>query len=121
MKKPQIDIVLSSERKQNPALIYLAGLSKEISRNNQRYDLDALARQLGGVDAFSFNWAALRYEDTIVIQTRLLQKYKPRTVARIMAAVKGTLKAARKLRLMSAEDYETAVDLPKIKRGKSIT
>lgn len=121
MKKSNVSIVLSSEGKQNPAIIYLAGLPKESSRIIQRYDLDALARKFGALDCFSFDWAALRFEQMTMIQTWLLEKYKPRTAARIMCAVKGTLKAARKMRLMDAESYETAIDLPTIKRGKSIT
>lgn len=121
MKKSNVSIVLSSEGKQSPAIIYLAGLPKESSRIIQRYDLDALARKFGALDCFSFDWAALRFEQMTMIQTWLLEKYKPRTAARIMCAVKGTLKAARKMRLMDAESYETAIDLPTIKRGKSIT
>lgn len=121
MKKSNVDIVLSSPSAQNPAIIYLAGLPKESSRIVQRYDLDALARKFGALDAFSFDWAALRFEQMTMIQTWLMEKYKPRTAARIMCAVKGALKAARKMRLMDAEAYETAIDLPTIKRGKSIT
>jgi len=121
MKKADVDIVLSSEGKQSPAMIYLAGLPKESSRKIQRYALDVLARKFGAMDCFSFDWAALRFEQMTMIQTWLLEKYKPRTAARIMCAVKGTLKAARKMRLMDAESYEMAIDLPTIKRGRSIT
>jgi len=121
MKKQDVDIVLSSPGMQNPAIIYLAGLPKESSRKIQRYDLDALARKFGAMDAFSFDWASLRYEHMATLQTWLLEKYKPRTAARIMCAVKGTLKAARKMRLMDAESYELAIDLPTIKRGRSVT
>jgi len=96
-------------------------LPKESSRKIQRYALDVLARKFGAMDCFSFDWAALRFEQMTMIQTWLLEKYKPRTAARIMCAVKGTLKAARKMRLMDAESYEMAIDLPTIKRGRSIT
>lgn len=121
MKKTNSSVVvLSSPGAQNPALIYLASLPKESSRLVQRYGLDTLARKLGAVDAFSFDWTALRFEDMTMIQTWLLENNKPRTAARVMSAVKGTLKAARKMRLMDAEAYETAIDIPTIKRGKSI-
>jgi len=120
VKKAPLEIITASAGPQNPAIIYLAGLPKESSRINQRYDMDALARRFGAPDAFSFDWSALRYEQMTALQTWLLENYKPRTAARIMCAVKGTLKAARKMRLMSAEDYETAIDLPTIKRGRSM-
>lgn len=127
MKKSNVDIILSSPAQQNPAMIYLAGLPKESSRIVQRYDLDTLARKFGALDCFSFDWAALRFEQMTMIQTWLLETYKPRTAARIMCAVKGCLKAAHKMRgsdgkrLMDEDSYEDAIDLPTIKKGKSIT
>jgi integrase len=132
------EIISPRIKPKTPAEVYINKLQKETSRKVQRYDLDTLARRLGAMDDFSFarpdpedrdtlmdadtfRWEALRYENTTLLQTLLLQFYKPRTAARIMCAVRGVLKSARRLHLMSAEDYEEAVDLDSIKLGKSVT
>jgi len=131
------DIVPPQIKPKTPAEVYINKLQKETSRKVQRYDLDTLARRLGTMDVFSFGrpdpedkdtlmdadtfrWEALRYEDTTLLQTLLLQMYKPRTAARIMCAVRGVLKSARRMHLMSAEDYEEAIDLASISLGESL-
>lgn len=122
MKKPANDaIVLSSPGEDSPAYIYLAGLPKESSRKVQAYDLNTVARKLRAADAFSLDWASLRNKDMTVLQTWLLSTYKPRTAARIMCAIKGTLKAAWRMDLISDHDYLRAIDIATINRGKSIT
>jgi site-specific recombinase XerD len=84
--------------------------------------LNAIASLLtnGNCDAYTLNWAILRYQHTSAIQAALLEKYAPATAKKMMCALKRVLREARKLGLMEAQDYTTAVDLPSIKDAKKL-
>jgi site-specific recombinase XerD len=71
-------------------------------------------------DAYTLNWAILRYQHTSAIQAAMLEKYSPATAKKMMCALKRVLREARKLRLMEASDYTAAVDLPSIKDAKKL-
>ena len=106
---------------QHPAAVYLSLLG-EGSRSTMRQSLNVIASMLtnGKCDHLTLNWAALRYEHTAAIQVALLDRYESTTGRKMMCALRRVLKEARKLRLISEEDYETAVDLPPIKISKSL-
>ena len=72
----------------------------------------------GSQDAFSFEWQQLRYQHTAAIRAALMEKYAPATANKMLAAMKRTLKEARRLELITADDYDRAVDLPAIKDQK---
>lgn len=97
----------------HPAAAYLAGLS-EGARRPQRQALNAIAHILtsGAVaDCLAFDWAAVRYSHTVAVRSKLAEAYKPATANRMLAALRGTLRAAWRLGLMSAEDYMRASDV----------
>jgi len=100
----------------NPAAVYLASLSKG-SRRTLLQALNTMAGILtGGVDdAESMNWSALRYQHTAALRARLLETYKPATINKFRAALRGVLKASWQLGLMTAEDYQRAADLKSVK------
>ena len=104
---------------QNPAAIYLASLTKG-SRRVQQSALNKLAGLFpGGFDAFSFPWQALRYPHCTAIRTRLAElDYAPQTANRYLSALKGVLREAWRLELMSDRDYHRAIDLKSIKGQK---
>jgi len=111
---------------QHPAAVYLQGLG-EGSRRTMRGALNTIAALLtnGECDANTLNWAALRYQHTAAIQAALLDRYSTATAQKMMAALRRVLEEARKLQLMDAESYATAVDLPSIKvyvnlRGRAL-
>jgi site-specific recombinase XerD len=107
---------LPHQADQNPAAVYLASL-KESSRRPQLAALNAMARIIIGgdqADASSIPWAALRYQHTAAIRAALLDGYKPATANRMLAALRGTLKQAWLLGLMSADEYQRAVQLSPI-------
>jgi integrase len=129
-----MEIVPSESGKQNPAAVYLRSLTSPASRRAQQVALNIIARKLlnledvvslkkdgtpakrrnkdvGGEDYLLFPWQTLRYEHTSAIQTWLLTEYKASTAKRMIAAVAGALKAAKRTGLMSADDYFNAVDL----------
>lgn len=100
---------------QHPAGVYLAGLG-EGSRRTMRQSLNTIAAMLtnGECDALTLDWARLRYQHTAAIRAALLRRYDPATAAKMMCALRRTLKEAWRLELMGAEDYYRAVDLPRI-------
>lgn len=105
----------------HPAAVYLHGLAPG-SRRTMRQALDEIAWLLtaGVCDADTLDWAALRYEQTSAVQSVLLDCHEATTVAKIIAALRRVLLEARKLKLINAEDYETAVSLPKIKTANRL-
>lgn len=105
----------------HPAAVYLRSLSVG-SRPTMEQSLNAIASLLtnSNCDAYTLNWAALKYQYTSAVQAALLEKYSPATAKKMMCALKRVLREARKLGLMEAQDYTTAVDLPSIKDSKKL-
>ncbi|CAG1004252.1 partial Tyrosine recombinase XerC, partial [Anaerolineae bacterium] len=102
---------------QNPAAVFIAGKASEHSRRTLRKALDSIAALVApGSDALSFYWAGLRYQHTAAIRAKLMEMdYKPSSVNVMLSALRGVLKEAWKLGLMSAEDYHRAVDIENVK------
>lgn len=109
----------SSPLFQNPAAVYLSQLAPG-SRRTMKQALNAIASLVTGgtQDALTFEWHQLRYQHTAAIRSALMEKYAPATANKMLAAMKRTLKEARRLQLMTAEDYDRAVDIPAIKDQK---
>ncbi|MGI8586071.1 MAG: tyrosine-type recombinase/integrase [Chloroflexia bacterium] len=105
---------------QNPAAVHLSHL-KPSGRRTMRQALNAVAGILtaGKADALSCPWAALRFQHTSALRATLADKHKPATANKMIAAVRGVLKMAWRLNLMTAEDYARACDLPVV-RGSSL-
>ena len=103
----------------HPAAVYLASLTKG-SRRTMGKALNVIARILtnGQCDALSLDWSKLRYQHTAAIRAVLMEQYAPATANRMLCALRRTLKEARRLRLISADDYDAAVDLKSV-RGDS--
>jgi len=97
----------------NPAAVYLAGLSAS-GRRTMRQALDAVAALLsnGQADALAFPWERLRYQHLVAIREYLAEQgYKPATVNKYLAALRGVLRAAWKMGRMSAEAYHRAASV----------
>jgi site-specific recombinase XerD len=120
---------------ERPALVYLARLS-DGSRRTMRGALDGIARLLsdGCCDAETLDWAALRYQHTAAVRSALQSTVSPRTgaplsvatVNKLLAALRGVLREAWRLGLLSAEDFHRAIDLPNVRgqalpRGRALT
>ncbi len=111
----------------HPAAVYLRSLSPG-SKPTMTTALNTIASLLtdGQCDIYTLDWAAIRYQHTAAVQASLLERYAPSTAAKIMCAFRRVLDEARKLGLMSASDYASAVELPSIKdtrklRGRALT
>lgn len=112
---------------QNPAAVYLAGLSQG-SRRTMRQALDTIAGLVssGQADATTLPWGNLRFQHTAAIRSKLAEDYAPATANKMLSAMRGALKAAWKLGQMSAEDYHRAREVEAVKgetlpAGRSIT
>lgn len=98
----------------NPAAVYLARLAPN-SRVVQRSALDTITRLLGGTDALGTPWQHLRYQHTALVRSQLAETYAPKTANRMLAALRGVLREAWRLGLLSVEDCERACDLKPIR------
>lgn len=110
-----------TRRDQDPVAVYLAGLNPN-SRRTMLAALDTIA-QLGLGDerakACDVPWPQLRFQHTQVVRSALAEKYAHTTANRMLSALRGVLKAAWKLGLMSAEDYQKAASVESI-RGETL-
>lgn len=126
---PEGQIGPSIERPDHdPVRVYLAGLAPA-SRRTMAQALDQIARiaSNGQVGAEELPWAALRYEHTRAIRAALRDLISPRTgrplgsatINKSLCALRGVLREAWRLSLMSAEDYHRATDLEPV-RGTTV-
>jgi integrase/recombinase XerD len=125
----QIIVTHAQTLDQNPAAAYLASLKPNGARA-QRQALNEIARMLGARElrkdtghrvkenwtCLNLDWAALRFQHTAAIRTKLeIKGLAPATVKRWLCALRKTLKAAWRLGLMSHEDYAWAADVESVK------
>lgn len=110
----------------HPAFVYLASLGPG-SRRTMSEALTTIARILTGdrADLTSLPWSALRYAHTAFIRAKVMEKYKPSTANKMLAALRGVLRDAWRLGQMSAEDFQRASDVRAIKsqtlpRGRAL-
>lgn len=110
-----------SDAERRPAVVYLARFGSPHSRLNLKCSLDLVARLASGgaLDALTFAWPALRYEHVNAIRSALTDRgYAPASVNRHLAAVRGVLKECWRLGLMSAENYQRAIDVEPAKGSR---
>jgi site-specific recombinase XerD len=92
----------------HPAAVYLASLSPG-SRRTMRGALRTIAMILSGVsDELRIPWQLVDYAHATLVRTKLAERLAPATTNRVLAALKGTLKCAFKLGLISADHYTRA-------------
>jgi integrase len=93
-----------------PALVYLAGLNTQRSRDTQKQALEVLAELLTGrPDILGLDWGAIRYQHAQAIRAELAERYSYATANRILSALRGALKAAFLLGFMPGDDYTRAI------------
>lgn len=97
----------------NPVNAYLDGLSPT-SRPALSDSIEMIARFFGATTE-TFAWHKVRYEQSQQLRTFLLGKYKSRTANKALAALRGVLKAAWRLGMMSTDDYHHARDVKVVK------
>ena len=120
-KNAPLMVTGEARREQDPVAVYLAGLHRN-SRRTMLGALDTMARLgLGDETATAWHmpWPQLRFQHTQAVRSLLAEKYAHSTANRMLSALRGVLKAAWKLGLMSAEDYQKAASVENI-RGETL-
>lgn len=102
---------------QRPAAVYLSGLNTASSRRTMRAALDTIAGILsdGQADSLSLPWHELRFQHAQAVRAVLAERYKSATVNKLLAALRGALKASWRLGQMSAEDFHLAASVENVK------
>ena len=104
----------------HPAAVYLASLGTAASRRGMRSALERAARLLGRGNAADARWHELRYAHTTLLRTLLIERdYAPATANKILAAVRGTLRAAWRLGRIDGETYRQAIAIKPV-RGERL-
>lgn len=103
----------------HPVITYLSMLAAS-SQRTMYGALDKIAEIASGgrCNAISFNWAELRYKDTVAIRAILVKRYAPTTANKMLCALRRTLKEAWRLELISSEEYRRATDIGSVKVGR---
>lgn len=94
----------------SPAHAYVESLATS-ARPSMLSGLDVVAGMLDRThDAYSFPWHALNGAHCQALRARLIEKYAPRSVNRMIAAVRGTLRSAWQMELISTDIRERLLD-----------
>lgn len=104
----------------NAAELYLARLSPGTVRDVQ-YSLDVLARVLTkdrDARAATVAWHTLTPADTARLRRALAKRYAPATANKLLAFLRGLLRASFRLGLMTSDDLLRALDMGRV-RGSS--
>jgi integrase/recombinase XerD len=100
----------------SPAAAYLASIGPG-SRRTMQQCLTTLGSMLAGteVDPNKVRWEHLRRENTLDLRHRLQESFAPATANKMLSALRGVLRAARRAGLMREGDFQTAASLEPIK------
>lgn len=106
---------------QNPAAVYVSRFTTQVGRQTMYQALRTIAALLdpSSPDVFTFPWHQVRHHHTQAVRTILAERYAPATANKLIAALRGVLKTAWRMGLMSMEDYYRAADIPSV-RGQSL-
>ena len=101
--------VVAGPLSRHPAAVYLASLGAG-SRRTMHQALDAIAGLMTGgqADALALPWERMRYEHAVAIRAALSERYAAATANKMLSALRGVLKTAWHLGLMTAEDCQRA-------------
>jgi len=113
-------ILVGTARGPSPVDIYLAQLGSANSRRAVGNDLDTIARMLshGEADRHGIPWHLLRYEHAATIRQQLAERFAPSTANRMLSSIRGVLREAWNLGLLSAEEYQRAISVKAIKGSR---
>ena len=99
----------TADPENHPVAIYLASLAKN-SRPAMLSALDKMAERMQhGSEAYTFPWQGLRFKHTQALRAWLGEEYAPRSINRMICAVRGVMKAAWNNGMISTDDYHRAV------------
>jgi integrase len=97
----------------HPAAVYVARLAAG-SRRTMLGSLAIVSALLGVPDPLRLAWANLRHQHTAAIRSALAERYAPATANKVLSALRGVLREAWELELMTAEEYQRAAAVKSI-------
>ena len=100
----------------SPVTMYLSELA-EGSKRTMRFGLTTACTFMGGSDPDRFPWHRVRVDQIAALRADLAARLAPNTANKILAAVKGVLRASWRMGLMSAEDLYRCADVRTVKGG----
>ena len=115
------NIILTNETNaarldQSAAAMYLTSLNSDAGRRTMAQALNVCAGLMSdNADALAFAWHELRFQHVTAIRAKLTEAYKPATVNKMLAALRGVLRCAWQAGQMSAEDYHKAASVKSVK------
>lgn len=98
----------------DPATSFLAACQNARTQQTMRECLERIETALGAA-AGSIPWPLMRLSHTEDIRARLSRRYSPATVNLTLAALRGVLRSAWKLDLISGDDYTKAISVENLK------
>jgi site-specific recombinase XerD len=100
----------------SPAAAYLTSIGAG-SRRTMQQSLVSIAALLAGegADPIKVRWECLRREETRRLREQLAASHAPATANKMLSALRGVLRAARRMDLMSEGQFQTAASLEMIK------
>lgn len=101
---------------QSPAATYLSSVGAG-SRRTVQQSLTHLASMLAGdkADPITLRWERLTRANTVEIRAQLKAAYAPATANKMLSVLRGVLRAARAMKLMTEGAFQTAASLEMIK------
>ena len=112
---------------QHPALVYLASVAPG-TRASVRSGLQVIAEVMSGgrCDLYTMPWAGMRAQHTLALRAELASRYAHGTANKLLAYVKGVLRAAWQLNLIDTDTYHRARDIRAVRgeslpRGRAVT
>lgn len=111
--------VAMGRAKRNPVKAYLSTLAAS-SRGTQLDAVCAVARLLTGnprTRPDRLAWHRVTFETAVRVRAALSDRYAPATANRMIAALRGVLRASWRVGLMSSEAYRRAADVPRVRGG----
>jgi integrase/recombinase XerD len=102
----------------HPVAVYLAGLAPG-SRRTMRQALRVIAKIVSPqATEIALPWHRLDYAHTNAIRAKLAEEFAPATANRMLAAMRGVLKAAFKLGLLSADQMTRACSVAPVRGSR---
>lgn len=101
---------------QSAAAMYLTSLNSDAGRRTMAQALNVCAGLVSdNANAAAFPWHELRFQHVTAIRAKLTEAYKPATVNKMLAALRGVLRCAWQAGQMSAEDFHKAASVKSVK------
>ena len=118
MTVPAVTASVSLPAARNPATIYLAGLVSGEGRRSMASSLAQVAAMLGCDDPAACPWHELRHHHVAALRSVLAERYAPASANKALAAIRGVLRAAWRLELISTDAYHRAIDVPAVRGSR---